>query len=36
MSCKHTFIFDRPIICKTFEYIYQSYNSSWCVLGFDT
>jgi hypothetical protein len=31
-----SFIFDSPIICKTVNYTDQSYNSFWCVFGFDT
>jgi hypothetical protein len=31
-----SFIFDRPIKCKTVKYTDQLDNSSWNVLGFDT
>ena len=30
MSCKFSFVFDHPIICKTATYIDQSDNSSVC------
>jgi len=33
MSGNLSFIFDRPITCKTVKYIDQSHNSSWHVLG---
>jgi len=29
-----SFIFYRPILCKTVKYIDQSVNTSWRVLGF--
>jgi hypothetical protein len=35
MSCNHSFIFDRPTICKTVKHIDQSDNSSWHVLCYD-
>ena len=35
MSCNLSFIFDHPIICKTFKHIDQSDNSSSCVFNVD-
>jgi len=36
MPCDLSFIFDRPIICKTGIYASQSDNSCWSIIGCDT